>query len=63
MCLRKTSSPPAGLGITSRTTTTSVTALQQVNGFQSGPFNANFTRRNANKHIQFDGAISWFKSG
>lgn len=37
--------------------------LQQVNGFQSGPVNANFTRRNANKHIQFDEAISWFKSG
>jgi hypothetical protein len=37
--------------------------LQQVNGFQSGAVNANFTRRNANKHIQFDEAISWFKSG
>jgi Carboxypeptidase regulatory-like domain len=37
--------------------------LQQGSGFQSGPVNANFTRRNANKHIQFDEAISWFKSG
>jgi Carboxypeptidase regulatory-like domain len=37
--------------------------LQQVSGFFSGPLNQNFTHRNANKHVQFDQDIAWFKSG
>jgi hypothetical protein len=37
--------------------------LQQAGGFQTGSLNANFTRRNANKRIQFEEAVSWFKSG
>jgi hypothetical protein len=37
--------------------------LQQSGGTQTGPINANYTRRNANKRIQLEESVSWFKSG
>lgn len=37
--------------------------LQQGNGFQTQAITGNFTRKNAEKHTQFDQAFSWFKGG
>lgn len=37
-------------------------SLQQSQGFQNQALNANFTSYNANKAIQLDQAISWYKS-
>ena len=53
----------AGVGATDVNGNPLPSNLQQANGFQSGPLNQNFTHRNANKHIQFDQDIAWFKSG
>lgn len=39
------------------------TNLQQATGFFNAPQNINYTVRNANKHIQFDQSLAWFKSG
>ena len=38
-------------------------ALQQSNNYFNSPFNQNYTLRNANKAIQFDADLAWFKSG
>jgi|HubBroStandDraft_6_1064221.scaffolds.fasta_scaffold01746_4 outer membrane receptor protein involved in Fe transport len=38
-------------------------SLQQSNGFFNAPQNQNYTVRNANKAIQFDQDLAWFKSG
>ncbi len=38
-------------------------ALQQSNNYFSSPYNQNYTLRNANKAIQFDADLAWFKSG
>src|SRR5579862_2031106 len=37
--------------------------LQQGNGSFNMPQNSNYTTRNANKAIQFDQSLAWFKSG
>ncbi len=37
--------------------------LQQTNGFFNDANSASFTRRNANKAIQYDADVAWFKSG
>jgi hypothetical protein len=39
------------------------TSLQQGNGHFNDPFSSTFTTRNANKALQFDQDIAWFKSG
>jgi len=39
------------------------TSLQQVAGFFNVANNINTTVKNANKHIQFDQDLAWFKSG
>jgi hypothetical protein len=39
------------------------TALQQSNGYVSGAIDGNMTTRNANKAVQFDQDIAFFKSG
>lgn len=38
-------------------------SLQQVNGFFNDPYSGTFTTRNANKAIQYDADLAWFKSG
>lgn len=38
-------------------------ALQQSTGFVNGAIDGNMTTRNANKAVQFDQDIAWFKSG
>jgi len=38
-------------------------SLQQAGGYFNSPENQNFTPRNANKAIQFDQDLAWFKSG
>jgi len=38
-------------------------SLQQGGGYFNAPQNQNFTVRNANKAIQFDQDLAWFKSG
>ena len=38
-------------------------SLQQAGGYFNAPQNQNFTNRNANKAIQFDQDLAWFKSG
>jgi Carboxypeptidase regulatory-like domain len=53
----------SGVGATDANNNQLPSNLQQISGFQSGPVNANFTHRNANKHVQFDQDIAWFKSG
>ena len=37
--------------------------LQQATGYFNAPQNINYTVRNANKHMQFDVSLAWFKSG
>jgi len=39
------------------------TSLQQTAGFFNDPFSGTFTRRNANKALQYDADLAWFKSG
>ena len=39
------------------------TSLQQSNGAYSDGFSPNFTTRNANKAIQYDADLAWFRSG
>jgi len=36
---------------------------QQASGYQTAPLDSNFTRRNAEKHVQFDQDFAWYKSG
>jgi hypothetical protein len=38
-------------------------SLQQVNGFFNDPYTGTYTRKNANKAIQYDADLAWFKSG
>jgi len=38
-------------------------SFQQGNGYFNAPLNQNFTVRNANKAVQFDQDLAWFKSG
>ena len=38
-------------------------SLQQGEGFQTAAYNSNTTSYNANKAIQFDQDVAWFKSG
>ena len=38
-------------------------SLQQANGYFNDPNSATYTRRNANKAIQYDADLAWFKSG
>lgn len=37
--------------------------LQQANGYLNIPSNANYTLHNANKAVQFDQDLAWYKSG
>jgi hypothetical protein len=39
------------------------TVLQQSQGFINGAVDSNMTTRNANKAVQFDQDVAWFKSG
>ena len=43
--------------------TTSAPTLAQGTGYTNLAFNSNFTHRNANKAIQFDQDLAWYKSG
>jgi hypothetical protein len=38
-------------------------SLQQTSGYENLPVDSAFTQRNANKAIQFDQDLAWFKSG
>jgi outer membrane receptor protein involved in Fe transport len=50
-------------GITDNAGNALPTPLQQTNGFFNDPFSQNFTTRNANKAIQYDADVAYFKSG
>jgi len=52
-----------GAGQTDASGTALPAAMQQVTGFFNAANNINNTVRNANKHVQFNQDVAWFKSG
>jgi hypothetical protein len=53
----------SSIGATDTTGALLPTALQQSNGYFNIANNQNYTLKNANKAIQFDADLAWFKSG
>jgi hypothetical protein len=54
---------PACLGNTTNPACALPASLQQGNGFFNAANSSTFTTRNANKAIQYDADLAWFKSG
>jgi hypothetical protein len=52
-----------GVGVDDNNGAALPASLQEPNGFFNDPYSSFFTTRNANKAVQFDADLAWFKSG